>query len=151
VDANIWLIDMTEEEMRQRIRRGLGPFERPQMREATRYELDEDPVRLWEMGHKNEVVDYSERQMEALRKVSPSIPRVLIDERNALMAARLAWVVSQDPATANSKILAFVGAAHTKGINELLGDPVLIRDRLKRFNLSFSEPTLIRRVAVSAT
>jgi len=150
VDANIWLIDMTEEEMRQRIRRGLGPFERPQMRVSTRYEPAEDPVRLWEMGYKNEVVDYSERQMEALRRVSPSIPRVLIDERNALMAARLAWVVSQDPVTENSKILAFVGAAHVKGIRELLGDPVLIRDRLRRFGLSFSEPTLIRRVAVQA-
>ncbi len=147
VDANIWLIDMTEGEMRQRIRRGLGPFERPHLRVAVDpYAVD--PTRLWEMGYKKEVVDYSDKQMEALRRVSPSVPRVLIDERNALMAARLAWVASQNPANENPKILAFVGAAHVKGIGELLEDPILIRDRLRQFELSFSEPKLIRRVAV---
>ena len=150
VNANIWLIDMTEEEMRQRIRRGAGPFERPRMRMVMGSQPGEDPVRLWEMGYKDEVVDYSERQMEAMRRVSPSVPRVLIDERNALMAARLAWVASKDPVAEKSKILAFVGAAHVKGIRELLGNPVLIRDRLRRFGLSFSEPTLIRRIAVQA-
>ena len=149
VNANIWLIDMTEEELRQRIRRGVGTFERPRIRVAMG-QSGEDPVRLWELGYKNEVVDYSERQMEAMRRVSPSVPRVLIDERNALMAARLAWVASKDPVTENSKILAFVGAVHVKGIRELLRNPVLIQDRLRRFSLSFSEPTLIRRVAVEA-
>jgi pheromone shutdown protein TraB len=67
-----------------------------------------------------------------------------------LMAARLAWVASKNRVTEKSKILAFVGAAHVKGIGELLGNPVLIRDRLRQFGLSFSEPTLIKRVAVQA-
>lgn len=148
VDANIWLIDMTEEEMRQRIRRGAGQFMQPRMRGCVDQYPEEDPVRLWEMGYKEEVVHYSERQMEVLRRVSPSIPRVLIDERNALMAARLAWVVSNNPSSEKRKILAFVGAAHVKGIKQLLGKPLLIRETFGRLNLSFSEPTLIRRVPV---
>ncbi len=147
VDANIWLIDMTEEEIRQRILRGVNPYERPRMGFVTAPNWGEYPVRLWEMGYKEEVIDYSERQMEALRRINPSIPRVLIDERNALMAARLAWVASREPSE-KSKILALVGAAHVKGIRELLGNPTQMRYRLRQFGLSFSEPTLIRRVAV---
>jgi len=149
VDANIWLIDMTEEEIRRRIRTGAASFERPRRGMVVHHYPEEDPVRLWEMGYKEEVVDYSERQMEALRKFSPWIPRVLIDERNALMAARLAWVASKNLSQEKrSKILAFVGAAHVKGIEELLGSPIQIRERLRSFNLSFTEPTLVRRVAV---
>ena len=148
-DANIWLIDMSEEEMRQRIRRAIDYFGRPRIGGVIHQFPDEDPIKLWEMGYKEEVIDYSERQMEALRRISPSIPLVLIDERNALMASRLAWIASKNlDEGKNSKILALVGAVHVKGIKELLSDPMLTKESLRRLNLSFSEPTLIRRVAV---
>jgi pheromone shutdown protein TraB len=148
VDASIWLIDMTENEMKQRMQRGVSRFRRPKIiGTIVNYPL-EDPVRLWEMGYKEEVIDYSEKQMEALRRISPSIPRVLIDERNALMASRLAWIASRKTNIEQSKIIAFVGAAHVKGIKELLRKPLLITDRFIQFGLFFSEPTLIRRVAI---
>lgn len=148
-DANIWLIDMTQQEMRERIRRGMTPFERPKMGLMIRHPPSENPVRLWEMGYKEKVIDNSERQMEALRRSSPTVWRVLIDERNALMAARLAWIASKkDYEVGKTKVLAFVGAAHVKGIKELLGNPSLIGESFRRLNLSFSEPTLIRRVTI---
>ncbi len=148
VDANIWLIDMTEPEMRQRIRSGMSYFGQSHMRPVTHYPLAENPVRLWEMGYKQEVIDDSERQMEHLRRSSPTLWRVLIDERNALMAARLAWIASKKASNTTKKVLAFVGAAHVKGIQELLSKPLQIRENFRRLNLSFSEPTLIRRVAI---
>ncbi|MEM2093840.1 MAG: TraB/GumN family protein [Candidatus Bathyarchaeia archaeon] len=148
VDANIWLIDMTEEEMRRRIILWSNLYERPYMGVAMP-NYGEDLARLWEMGYKEAVIEHSERQIEALRRINPAIPRVLIDERNVLMAARLAWIASKEPSQ-NSKILAFVGAAHVKGIKDLLANPSKIRDRFRAFNLSFSEPTLVRRVAVQA-
>ena len=95
------------------------------------------------------VINNSKRQIEANRKIFPSVWRVLIDERNALMAARLAWIASKNLNEGkNPKILTFVGAAHIEGIRELLGNPLLIKENLRRFNLSFTKPTLIRRVAV---
>ena len=149
VDANIWLIDMNTLEMRQRIRGGATPYEKPRIGEAVRLNPDKDPIQLWEMGYKKEVVDYSEKQMDALRSIHPTIPRVLIDERNALMAARLAWITSKNLSEEKKpKILAFIGAAHVKGIEAQLGNPLLIKEGFRRFNLSFSEPTLIRRVAI---
>ena len=148
VDANIWLIDMAEHEIRQRFRKGMRSFERPRIG-VFAHHSGEDPVRLWEIGYKEKVVDYSERQMETLRKISPSIPRVLIDERNALMAVRLAWIASKNlDEEKKLKILAFVGAAHVKGIKKLLNNPLLIKESFRRLDLSFSEPTLIRRIAV---
>ncbi|MFH0897412.1 MAG: hypothetical protein V1850_05120 [Candidatus Bathyarchaeota archaeon] len=151
VDANIWLIDMTEQEIRERIRSRMTPFERPRMGLAVRHPPGENPVRLWEMGYKEKVINNSEKQMEALRRFSPSVWMVLIDERNALMAARLAWIASKRKEGKKPKILAFVGAAHTKGIEDLLRKPCMIAESFKRLNLSFSEPTLIRRVAIQET
>lgn len=84
-----------------------------------------------------------------LRKVSPWIPRVLIDERNTLMAARLAWIVGSIGDTgADPRILAFVGAAHIRGIRELLSNLSLVKEHLRQFGLSFSIPTLVKRIAV---
>jgi pheromone shutdown protein TraB len=47
-----------------------------------------------------------------------------------------------------ARAFAFVGAAHVEGIKDLLMNPLLIKDQLRKFNLSFTEPTLIRRVAI---
>lgn len=149
VDANIWLIDMTEREMRKRISSRMTPFERSRIGiPRFRYE-DEDPVWLWERGFKERVINSSKRQIETNRKYLPSVWQVLIDERNALMAARLAWISSKNlDEGKNPSILTFVGAAHVEGIRELLRNPLQIRENIRRFNLSFTVPTLIRRVAV---
>jgi pheromone shutdown protein TraB len=149
VDANIWLIDMTEQEMRRRIRSRITRFERERMGFLPSYELDEDPIWLWEKGFKDRVTNNSKKQIEASRRLFPSVWRVLIDERNVLMTARLAWIGSKNLNEGkNSKILTFVGAAHVEGIKDLLMNPLLIKDQLRKFNLSFTEPILIRRVAI---
>jgi pheromone shutdown protein TraB len=85
------------------------------------------------------------------RQRAPSVWRVLIDERNAMMAARLSWIITtQLNQDASPHVLALVGAAHVEGIQTLLKDPQLIRNTLRNFGLSFTEPTLIRRVAVTS-
>jgi len=149
VDANIWLIDMTEHEIRHRIRSKMTHFERSRMGFQVYREVDEDPIRLWEKGFKDRVINNSKREIEASRKLFPSVWRVLIDERNALMAARLAWIASKNLNKGkNSKILTFVGAAHVEEIRALLMNPILIKENLRKINLPFTEPTLIRRVAI---
>ena len=149
VDANIWLIDMTEREMQRRIKSRMTRSERERMGFLLSHGLDEDPIWLWEEGFKDGVINNSKKQIEASRRLFPSVWRVLIDERNVLMTAKLAWIASKNLNEGkNSKILAFVGAAHVEGIEDLLMNPLFIKDQLRRFNLSFTEPTLIRRVAI---
>jgi pheromone shutdown protein TraB len=149
VDANIWLIDMTEREIGQRIRSRITPYEIYNMQVPEYRYADENPVWLWERGFKEKVVYDSKRQIEAQRRVFPSVWSVLIDERNTLMAARLAWMASKNLDEGNkSKILTFVGAAHVDGIKDLLTKPIVVKDNLRRFSLPFTEPQRIRRVAV---
>lgn len=149
VDANIWLIDMTAEEIRLRITQKMTSLEYSRLGFQEFPEVDEDPIWLWERGFKDRVVKNSKKRIEADRKLFPSIWQVLIDERNALMASRLAWVASRNlDQEKNSKILTFVGAAHVEGIRQLLMNPIMIKENLNRFRLKFSEPTLIRRVSV---
>jgi len=149
VDANIWLIDISQKEMQQRIRSQMSYSERQISRHIQSSGYEEDPVWLWERGLKEKVIKNSKKQIEASRQIFPSVWRVLIDERNALMSARLAWIVSKNPNQKKStKILAFVGAAHVEGLKNLLKNPLLIKDQLGSFNLVFSMPTLVRRVAI---
>ena len=149
VDANIWLIDITEREMHHRIRSKITRSEIERMGFLLYHELGEDPTRLWEEGFKERVIKNSKKQIGASRRLFPSVLRVLIDERNVLMSVKLAWIASKNLNEGKtSKILAFVGAAHVEGINNLLVNPLLIKDQLRRFNLSFTEPTLVRRVAI---
>jgi pheromone shutdown protein TraB len=149
VDANIWLIDMTEQEMRRRIRSRMTPVERSRTGFQVHRNIDADPLWLWENGFKDRVINNSKRDIETSRRFFPSVWWVLIDERNALMAARLAWIASKNLEEAkNSKILTFVGAAHVEGIKDLLMSPLLIKNELRKSNLSFTEPIFIRRVAV---
>lgn len=149
VDANIWLIDMTEMEMQKRMTRNMTPTEWSRLRYRIYQHEDMNPVWLWERGFKEQVAKNSKRQIERNKRYFPSVWRVLIDERNALMAARLAWIISEKRENGKeANVLAFVGAAHVDGIRELLEEPRLIRRSLKRFDLSFTEPTLMRRVAI---
>ncbi|MFQ6095230.1 MAG: TraB/GumN family protein [Candidatus Bathyarchaeia archaeon] len=149
VDANIWLIDMTEQQIRQRIRNRMTPLEVSRIGVPMFHYEYEDPIWLWERGFKERVINNSKRQIETQRRLFPSIWQVLIDERNALMASRLAWIATKNLKEGkNPMILTFVGAAHVEGIRDLLRNPPLIKENLRKFGLPFTEPTLIRRVAV---
>jgi len=151
-DANIWLIDMTEQEMRQRISSSMTPFERSNIGHSRYRYAVENPLQLWERGLKERVLHNSKREIARNRRFFPSVWRVLIDERNALMAVRLAWIASKNLNDGKTpRILTFVGAAHVEGIRDLLRSPLQLRETMMHFNLSFAEPTLIRRVAVQVT
>jgi len=76
--------------------------------------------------------------------------RVLIDERDTLMAARLAWIASEGLKVEGSpNILVLDGAAHVKGIKSLLRNPVAIRESLRGLGLPFTPPTLVRRIQIT--
>jgi pheromone shutdown protein TraB len=155
VDKNIWLIDMSEHEIGQRIRR-LMQLMAPRWTRLSRVRIpfisrEDDITRLWEQGFKDEVLNSYQRRLERLRRGAPHIWRVLIDERNALMAVRLAWIASEKlKEDEEPKILALVGAAHVDGIKALLKEPITIKENLRRLNLTFTPPTLIRRISVNA-
>ena len=57
-----------------------------------------------------------------VRERYPNVFRVLIEERNIYMAARIKEIISQHP---NEKILVIVGAGHEEGITKLLSDYVI--------------------------
>ena len=153
VDASIWLIDMSEMEIGQRIQRLQAPsrwwrFSRvrvPPWRVDTN-----DEVQLWEHGLKDEVLERYARRLRILRARAPHVWQVLIDERNALMATRLAWIVTQKLAKEDAvNVLALTGAAHVDAIQALLASPTVIERELQRLGLRFSPPTLVRRVSVN--
>jgi len=162
-DANIWLIDMSEYEIAIRIRSATHPFSSGGWGYITYADLpffyddsddsdneEEDEASLWERGYKERVLDANQRRLELLRRRAPAVWRVLIDERNALMAARLAWIVSKSLDEGRKpKILAVVGAAHVNGIRELLANPSAIKESMRRLGLTFKPPTLIRRVRIN--
>jgi pheromone shutdown protein TraB len=151
IDTNIWLIDMSEHEIRQRIREMMTsrwtilsyphtPFIR----------REDEETRRWEQGYKDEVLESYQTRLKRLRLHAPHVWRVLIDERNTLMAVRLAWIASQKLQNEEKpKILALVGAAHVKGMKNLLKEPITIKENLQRLNLAFTPPKLIRRIRIN--
>lgn len=150
VDANIWLIDMSEREIGQRIRRLAAPTWIFLVSLSFFFQEDEE-IRLWEQGLKDEVINAYRRRLERLRERAPAVWRVLIDERNTVMAARLAWITSKQlMEDRKPNILALVGAAHVEGIKELLSNPFAIKENLQKLGLTFTPPTLIRRISVNA-
>jgi len=153
VDANIWLIDMSEQEIGQRIRR-LHAYTAPTWIFQAGFPLffqEDKMTRLWEQGFKDEVVNTYQRRLERLRKRAPAVWRVLIEERNTIMAVRLAWIVStQLREDEKPSVLAFVGAAHVEEMKELLSKPLAIKENLQRLGLTFTRPILIRRIRVNA-
>lgn len=152
VNANIWLIDISEKEIFTRIRNLVLPSRLwlSFIRLPSHDRCFNDEVWLWENGYKNEVLKRSEKRLEYLRLRAPHFWRVLIDERNVLMAARLAWIVTQRLDKGEvARILALMGAAHISGVKKLLCYPLLIREELRKFGLKFTKPTLIRRVSVN--
>ena len=150
MDANIWLIDMSEQEMARRIQTLTIPlWNRLSNIRLPFVYRENDEVQLWEEGFKDRVLNCYQRRLETLRVKAPHVWRVLIEERNTIMAVRLAWIATES-LRENEKpnILALVGAAHVEGIKGLLQNPVAIKENLQKLNLSFTPPTLIRRISV---
>jgi pheromone shutdown protein TraB len=150
IDADIWLIDLTQNQIQERINMLIRPLERFNQYYKSNNYLEENPILLWEKGYKQKVIKNTQRLIERDRRYNPSLWRVLIDERNTIMAARTAWILNQKiEKKEKPKLLAFVGAAHTDGIKKLLTDPALIKTNLKEYNLSFTKPSLIRRTYIN--
>jgi pheromone shutdown protein TraB len=108
--------------------------------------LDNRDTNIW-------LIDMSKREFteRAYRSGSlyPYWP-VLLNERDTLMAARLAWIASEElKKGADPQVLALVGAAHVRGMESMLKNPIRIRDNLRSFGLSFTQPQLIRRIRIS--
>jgi len=98
------------------------------------------------------LIDMSKQEFIQRMKSQPlySHWRVLIDERDTLMATRLAWIATESLQKEETpRILAMVGAAHVDGIRYLLRKPIAIKGNLRRLELSFTPPTLIRRIAIN--
>lgn len=76
-----------------------------------------------------EMARYEEQDVEYLETLGadfPSVKRVLIDDRNKHMAARIVSIASQ-----HENVLAVVGDGHMQGIVEALGDRPVEAVRLK--------------------
>ncbi|MBS7645441.1 MAG: TraB/GumN family protein [Candidatus Bathyarchaeia archaeon] len=150
-NADIWLIDMSENEMRMRM--GAAPENRHEWYSRIGYPWFrpvDDEYRMWELGLKDEVLKRNVERLENLRRRAPHIWRVLIEERNTIMAARIAWIATQRIDRGEEpKILAVVGAAHVEGIESLLRRPEEIGENLRRYGLKFSPPKLIRKININ--
>ena len=139
VDANIWLIDMSEAEIWRRIEALAGPRARLGGPRASSWAGDGGLPWPWE----------GDLGAGALRRIAPAVQRVLIEERNALMAARLAAIASGlIDRGAVPNVLALVGAAHVDGLRRLLRDPKSIKEALDGLGLPFSPPALVRKIRI---
>jgi pheromone shutdown protein TraB len=98
------------------------------------------------------LIDMSKREFwERIQKTGTTYPhwRVLLKERDTLMAARLAWIATESlDKEVPPRVLAVVGAAHVKGIRSLLSNPTAIKKNLGSLRLSFTPPKLIRRIEI---
>lgn len=151
MDVNIWLIDMDEHEVKLRIDRLISP------REAANLHLlgidlggGARVIKLWERGYKDLALKLSEKEWQMVERYLPTIHRVLMLEREALMSARILWIISRKLKTLEElpELIAFVGAGHVKGIRHYLSNPHEVTPALAKFKVSFTPPTLVRRVKV---
>jgi len=146
-EGDIWLIDMSLAEIRDRISARLTPGEMRRWAWVSERLAPEEAagVRFWEAGREEEAMRYLDLTTRAMREYAPTLYHVLIDERNLLMAARLREVAESTP----SKTLVLVGKAHVMGISKLLQNPETISEGLEMNGLNYSPATRIRRARTS--
>ncbi len=149
-DGDLWLIDWSMDQIDHRLRMTLTPEELRRWlrisRELNHYELM--GIQFWEAGMKKDALRYLNLTTEAMRGYSPSFHRVLIEERNLLMSARLIDIVRRFSDT-EPRVLVLVGMAHVDGVRELLNSPKKISEGFQRYGLNYSSPTRIRRARVN--
>ncbi len=161
IDANIWLIDVSQDEISRRIRSLLTPSEANNLHLLPKVlGCSYREVELWEHGAKEAVMGLSQRKMEKLKEVFPTIWIVLMHERNIVMGLRLIWIVEKigeaaaDEASFPERnrfdggILALVGAAHVQPIRNFLANPSLLVREARLHRLKISPPFLIKRIKV---
>jgi pheromone shutdown protein TraB len=99
------------------------------------------------------LIDMSRREFHdrlRLLQAESSHWRVLLHERDALMAARLAWIMTSGLEKGETpRVLALVGAAHVKGMKTMLSNPEVLKKRLDSLELPFTPPVLMRRVKIA--
>jgi pheromone shutdown protein TraB len=97
------------------------------------------------------LIDMSRREFQNRLRLlkAQSSHWLLLHERDALMAARLAWITTSGLEKGEApRVLALVGAAHVKGMKAMLSDPAVLKKRLDRLELPFTPPVLMRRVMI---
>ncbi|MEM3526626.1 MAG: TraB domain-containing protein [Candidatus Jordarchaeaceae archaeon] len=151
-DTDIWLIDMDEQEINARIRQNASYEEIINWLRASKYVISnqEEGLKLWEAGHKEEAMHVFDTNTEIMRKVFPSLWEVLIEQRNSLMAVRLHYIIRNylDKGLKDFKILVVTGAAHVPGLKEMLKNPELAFETIKKYGIEQTPPFRIRRLKV---
>ena len=149
-DGDIWLLDWSIEQIDQRVRTTLTPQELWRWRSVSSglFPYEVRGARLWEAGMKDEALRYLDFTTRTMREYFPSLYRVLIIERNLLMAARLMEVETRlaDP---QARVLVLMGMAHVDGVRRLLREPERLSDGFDRYGLNYSAPIRIRRARVN--
>jgi len=152
-DADIWLIDMDENEIAERIRSRATPEEIVAWKRISAYvaEHNSHGLELWEEGLKQEASDYFNGGTELMHRTFPTLWQVLIHERNLLMASRLIFITEKyiNMGIVEPGILTMVGAAHVSGIRSFLTDPFRAVCLIEQSDLEFTPPVRIHRVRVS--
>lgn len=148
-DGDLWLIDWDMEQIDERIQltltRGeLWNWSRVSMR---LHPYEAAGARFWELGRRQEALDYLNLTTNAMRDYFPSLHRVLIEERNLIMASRLLEIADMEEDV--GKTLVLVGAAHVPGMTQLLKSPDRIQDGFRKYGLNYTSPTRVRRVKVN--
>ena len=149
-DGDIWLLDWSIDQIDRRVRMTLTPQELWRWRSVSSdlFPYEVRGARLWEAGMKDEALRYLDFTTRTMRKYFPSLYRVLIIERNLVMAARLMEVETQ-LADQQARVLVLMGMAHIDGVRELLREPEGVSEGFDRYGLNYSSPIRIRRARVN--
>ncbi len=149
-NGDVWLIDWGVDEIIARIGMAVTwPEVRDWKHASTQmFPNEEAGTRLWEIGTKQEALRYHDPPAKAMRDNFPSLHRVLIEERNLVMASRLLEIANGNVELVG-KTLVLVGMAHVDGIRELLEEPGRILQGFETRGLNYSPPTRVRRVKVN--
>ena len=149
-DGDIWLLDWSIEQIDRRVRMTLTPQELWRWRSVSDdlFPYEVKGARLWEAGMKEEALHYLDFTTRAMREYFPSLHRVLIIERNLMMAARL-MEVERQLADAQTRVLVLMGMAHVHRVQQLLREPERVSEGFDRYGLNYSSPIRIRRARVN--
>lgn len=147
-DIDIWLIDLS---IREIIERLMSIAASNEVKDWIRIEGELMPyerlgLKLWEEGYRDRAIHYLNLSTKYMKDYSPSIYRVLIEERNHIMAARLIDIANK---YGSGKTLVLTGMAHVDGIRYLIDNPSIIRAGFERYGLNYSPPERVRRVKVN--